>query len=80
VGGVGTEPSVPRSATLNGVSAERNGTITAVIFDIGGVLLDWNPGYVYREMFDDDEGMERFLSQVCTVDGTKPTTGAPRSR
>jgi 2-haloacid dehalogenase len=40
--------------------------IEAVVFDIGGVLLDWDPRYVYRELFNDDAEMERFLSQVCS--------------
>jgi 2-haloacid dehalogenase len=40
--------------------------IEAVVFDIGGVLLDWDPRYVYRELFDDEAEMERFLSQVCS--------------
>ncbi len=42
--------------------------IEAVVFDIGGVLLDWNPRYVYRDLFDDEESMERFLAQVCTME------------
>ncbi len=50
------------------MNAERNATITAVIFDIGGVLLDWNPRYLYRELFDDEEEMERFLTEVCTME------------
>jgi len=37
-----------------------------VVFDLGGVLIDWNPRYLYRKLFDDDEGMERFLSEVCS--------------
>jgi 2-haloacid dehalogenase len=40
--------------------------IEAVVFDIGGVLLDWDPRHVYRELFDDEAEMERFLSQVCS--------------
>jgi 2-haloacid dehalogenase len=40
--------------------------ITAVVFDLGGVLIDWNPRYLYRRLFDDEGAMERFLSQVCT--------------
>jgi 2-haloacid dehalogenase len=40
--------------------------IEAVVFDLGGVLLDWDPRYVYRELFDDEAEMERFLSQVCS--------------
>jgi len=40
-----------------------------VIFDIGGVLIDWNPRYVYRELFDGDEAaMEHFLAHVCSHD------------
>lgn len=40
--------------------------IDAVVFDIGGVLLDWNPRHLYRKLFDDEAEMERFLSEVCT--------------
>lgn len=37
------------------------------IFDLGGVLLDWNPRYLYRKLFGgDDAAMERFLATVCT--------------
>jgi 2-haloacid dehalogenase len=39
----------------------------AVVFDLGGVLIDWNPRHLYRKIFDgDEEGMERFLSEICT--------------
>ena len=62
-----TRQVCPRSATLNGVQPERNGSIDAVIFDLGGVLLDWNPRYLYRKLFDDEEAMERFLREVCTM-------------
>jgi len=38
-----------------------------VIFDFGGVLVDWNPRYLYSKLFGDDtEGMERFLTEVTT--------------
>lgn len=57
-----------RSATLNGVAPARNGSIDAVVFDLGGVLLDWNPRYLYRKMFDDEAAMERFLGEVCTME------------
>ena len=40
-----------------------------VIFDLGGVLIDWNPRYLYRRLFDGDEAaMERFLAEVCSPD------------
>jgi 2-haloacid dehalogenase len=45
-----------------------NGRPTAVVFDLGGVLLDWNPRHLYRGLFDDEADMERFLSEVCTME------------
>jgi 2-haloacid dehalogenase len=40
-----------------------------VIFDLGGVLIDWDPRHLYRKLFDgDDPAMERFLGEVCTPD------------
>jgi 2-haloacid dehalogenase len=40
-------------------------TIEAIIFDFGNVLLEWNPRYVYRRYFPDDEAsMENFLQEV----------------
>jgi 2-haloacid dehalogenase len=38
------------------------------VFDIGGVLLDWDPRYLYRKLFDDEDAMNRFLDEVCTLD------------
>jgi 2-haloacid dehalogenase len=38
-----------------------------VVFDLGGVLIDWNPRYLYRKLFNgDDAAMEHFLANVCT--------------
>ena len=42
--------------------------IRNIIFDFGGVLLDWNPRYLYREYFHDDAKMEWFLANVCNAD------------
>ena len=39
---------------------------TAVVFDLGGVLIDWNPRYLYRTLFDDEAEMEAFLAEVTT--------------
>jgi 2-haloacid dehalogenase len=39
-----------------------------VIFDLGGVLLDWNPRYLYRKLIADEAEMEHFLATVCTQD------------
>ena len=41
---------------------------TAVVFDLGGVLLDWNPRYLYRQLFADPGEMEDFLARICTQD------------
>jgi 2-haloacid dehalogenase len=38
-----------------------------VVFDLGGVLIDWDPRHLYRKLFADDEAaMEHFLATVCT--------------
>jgi 2-haloacid dehalogenase len=58
----------PRSATFNGVTPAGSIPIQAVVFDIGGVLLDWDPRHLYRKLFDDESAMERFLSEVCTLE------------
>lgn len=48
--------------------AERP-AVSAVVFDLGGVLIDWDPRYLYRSLFDGDEtAMETFLATVCTQD------------
>jgi 2-haloacid dehalogenase len=40
-----------------------------VVFDLGGVLIDWDPRYLYRKLFSgDDTAMEHFLATVCTQD------------
>ncbi len=41
--------------------------IDTIIFDLGGVLVDWKPEYVYRKVFNNDENKVRwFLNTVCT--------------
>lgn len=43
--------------------------IDNVIFDLGGVLVDWNPEYLYYDFFKQDrEKMNWFLENVCTND------------
>ncbi len=42
--------------------------VKAVLWDVGGVLLDWDPRHLYRKLFGDDvAGMEQFLADVCTA-------------
>jgi 2-haloacid dehalogenase len=42
--------------------------INTIIFDLGAVLIDWNPRYMYRTLFSDEAEMERFLSEITTSD------------
>ena len=54
--------------------------IKNIIFDFGGVLLDWNPRYLYREYFHDDGKMEWFLANVCNGEwNIKQDAGRPFS-
>lgn len=39
-----------------------------VVFDLGGVLIDWNPRYLYRKLIADETEVERFLTDVCSHD------------
>ena len=40
-----------------------------IIFDLGGVLIDWNPAYVYLDVFDGDQKkMQWFFDEICTMD------------
>ena len=44
-------------------------TIDTIIFDLGGVLIDWNPEYVYLDVFNGDrEKMQWFFDIICTND------------
>jgi 2-haloacid dehalogenase len=46
------------------VEAQAQGK-PVIVFDLGGVLIDWNPRHLYRKLFDDDAVMEWFLEEVC---------------
>jgi 2-haloacid dehalogenase len=45
-----------------------NCKIDTIIFDLGGVLVDWNPKYLYEKIFDTQEEVKWFLNNVCTSD------------
>jgi 2-haloacid dehalogenase len=42
--------------------------IQNIIFDFGGVLIDWNPIYLYGNVFETEEEMNYFLENVCRYD------------
>jgi 2-haloacid dehalogenase len=39
-----------------------------IIFDLGGVLVDWNPQHLFRKIFPDQEEMDFFLREVCSLE------------
>lgn len=47
----------------------RGTRLRNLVFDLGGVLIDWDPRHLYRRLFKGDEAaMDRFLATVCTRD------------
>ncbi len=55
--------TAPRQPIVTETSPQRR----VVVFDFGGVLIDWNPRHLYRKLFAGDEAaMEEFLANVCT--------------
>lgn len=62
---------------------QRAGEIEAVVFDLGKVLLDWNPAYFFADHFADDaDGLAHFLTEVIApawiaeMDAGKPASQA----
>ena len=43
-----------------------SGKIETVIFDLGGVLIDWDPRYLYRKILKDEDQITWFLQNICT--------------
>jgi len=41
--------------------------VDTVVFDLGGVLIDWDPRHLYRQLFADPDEMEDFLARICTM-------------
>ena len=42
--------------------------INSVVFDLGNVLIDWDPRYLYRKLFETDDEVEWFLENICDND------------
>lgn len=40
--------------------------IDTVVFDLGGVLIDWNPRYLYRKIFSTEDEITWFMGNICT--------------
>ena len=43
-------------------------SIDTIIFDLGAVLIDWNPRHLYRKIFKTEEEITWFLDNICTHD------------
>jgi 2-haloacid dehalogenase len=41
---------------------------SVAVFDLGGVLIDWNPRHLYRKLFQHEADMEHFLANICTTE------------
>lgn len=44
---------------------QQYSAIKNIIFDFGGVVMDWNPRYFFKDYFNDDEKMEFFLKHIA---------------
>ena len=42
--------------------------IRNIVFDLGGVLVDWNPEYLFKDVFRDKSELDHFLENICTPD------------
>ena len=50
----------------------------AVVFDLGGVLIHWDPRLLYRKLLPDEESVETFLRTICTPEwNAKQDAGRP---
>lgn len=43
-----------------------NKNFDTIIFDLGAVLIDWNPRHLYRKIFKTEEEISWFLENICT--------------
>lgn len=49
--------------------------IKNIIFDLGGVLIDWNPEYMYKKIIPDDIERKEFLATICTMSWNEEQDG-----
>ena len=49
--------------------------IKNIIFDLGGVLIDWNPEYVYQKIITDEKERKDFLENICTMSWNEEQDG-----
>ena len=49
--------------------------IKNIIFDLGGVLIGWDPKEVYKTIFDTPSEVDWFLENICTMDWNEQQDG-----
>lgn len=49
--------------------------IDSIVFDLGGVLIDWNPDYVFKHLFPEEKERRWFLDNICTPDWNEEQDG-----
>lgn len=50
-------------------------TVQAIVFDLGGVLIDWDPRYLYRKLIPEEDQMEQFLKGIVSGDWNEEQDG-----
>jgi 2-haloacid dehalogenase len=66
IGKPGAGMNAPGSAAMTSSPPSSHSAVDTVVFDLGGVLLEWDPRHLYRKIFADPSEMEWFLATVCT--------------
>ena len=59
---------VARSDAIAVFLSSRMQKIDTIVFDLGGVLIDWNPDYVFKKIFSTEEELQWFYKNICTGD------------
>ena len=49
--------------------------INTIIFDLGGVLIDWNPDYLYKKLIQNDSERQWFFANICTSEWNEEQDG-----
>ncbi len=60
--------NIPEYLHIYSMYLQLTQPIDTIIFDLGGVLIDWNPRYLYRKIFVDQGAMDFFLKKICHAD------------
>jgi 2-haloacid dehalogenase len=61
-------PAQPSWVTMTSRPLASTTAVDAVVFDVGNVLVEWDPRRLYRKLSDDPERIDAFLTQVCNAE------------